>query len=88
VVFCLLALERPGLGAETVARRWREHSTCCAVVMARISPRWWYNLSTSSVEGAGNVSRSMVAVTTFCLDLAKVGRYPPFWLMVGVTPLP
>jgi hypothetical protein len=87
VVFCLLALEQPGLGAETVARCWREHSTCCVVVMARISPRWRYNLSTSSVKGAGNVSRSMAAVTTFWLDLAKVGCCPPFWLMVGVTPL-
>jgi hypothetical protein len=58
VVFCQQALERPMLGIETPARRWRELSSCSAVALVRISPNWRYNLSTPSTEFAGNMLKS------------------------------
>jgi hypothetical protein len=64
-VFCQLALEQPGPAVEILARRLREHSTYCAMVMARIKPSWRYNLSSPSTEGVGNISRSVATVVTF-----------------------
>jgi hypothetical protein len=47
----------------------------------------WYTLSTMSTEGAGKVSRSAAAATTFWLALVKVGHGGPSRLMVAVTAL-
>jgi hypothetical protein len=65
VIFCQPTREQLVSGIETPTQWWREHSACCAVAMVRSSPRWWYNLSTPSTEGVGNVSRSAATTATF-----------------------
>jgi hypothetical protein len=81
------AFERPGLENETSARHWREFFACCDVVMLRMSFSWWYTLSTPSMEGAGNVSRTAAATVIFWLALAKTGHCTPSRLMVAATSL-
>jgi hypothetical protein len=74
--FCQSALEWARLEVDSLS------------ALARISPSWWYNLFTLSVEGGGNVSSSVAAAAMFWLTLAKAGHCAPSWLMVGVTSLP
>jgi hypothetical protein len=81
------AIERPELKIETSAQRWREHFACCVVMMSRMSFSWWYTLSTPSAEGAGKVSRSVAAATTFWLALGKARSCIPSWMMVAETSL-
>jgi hypothetical protein len=77
MAFCQSALERTGLEVESLARHQWAHSACCTTAMVRISPSWWYNFSTLSAYGGGNVSRRVVAAATFWKALAKVWHYPP-----------
>jgi hypothetical protein len=51
-----------------------------------LQPR--YTSPTLSLEGAGNVSRSMVTTTMFCLALAKVGSYHSTHSIAAVRPTP
>jgi hypothetical protein len=76
VAFHQLALERSGLEVEFLVWRHWAHSTSAVVVMVMISPSWWCNLSTQSVEGGGNLSRSVAVVAMFWLALAKAGCCP------------
>jgi hypothetical protein len=69
---------------ETPAQHWRELSAYDVATMVRISLSWWYTMSTPSVEGACNVSRSMTMMTTFWLALAKVGLVSPRGCWQGV----
>jgi hypothetical protein len=48
---------------------------------------YWYTLLTPSVEGAGRVSNSAMAVATFLLALGKVGCGVPSWLMATAMAL-
>jgi hypothetical protein len=68
VAFHPSALEWTGLEVDSPARGWQEHSTYCVVAMVRISHSWQYNLSTLSIEGRGNVSKSVAIVAMFWLD--------------------
>jgi hypothetical protein len=45
--------------------------------MERISLNWWYNLSTPSLDGGGNVSRSAAIVAMFWIALVNAERWPP-----------
>jgi hypothetical protein len=52
------------------------------VATLRIPFSYWYTMLTSSVEGAGRVSKSVTAAATFWLALGKVGCGVPLWLIV------
>jgi hypothetical protein len=83
VAFRQSALERSTLDGESLVQHHRAHSTSCVVAMVMISPSWRCNPSTLSVEGGGNVSRSMAAVATFWLALVKAGHWPLSRLVVA-----
>jgi hypothetical protein len=69
--FCTLALfhqsalERTELEVEYPARRQQEHSAYRTAMMARISPKCRYNLSTPTAEAGSNVFRSVATTATF-----------------------
>jgi hypothetical protein len=86
-VLCRLALERSKLKTETSAHHWSELSTCYLAATSRMFFNKWYTLLTPSVEGTGELSKSVAAVATFWLAQAKVGCCIPSWLMVAVTGL-
>jgi hypothetical protein len=68
---------------ETLARLWSELSAYYMAAMPRMSFRRWYTLSTPSVKGMCNVSKSTATVATFWLALVKVRCGDPSQLMVA-----
>jgi hypothetical protein len=64
-----------GVGSD---RCKRAHSASCVVAIMWISASWWYNLSTPSAMGRGEVLVGLAAA-------ASVG--PPSWLEEGATSL-
>jgi hypothetical protein len=66
---------------ETSVRIWSESFAYCSVATLRMAFNYWYTFLAPSVEGAGRVSKSVVAATTFWLALGKVVCGVPLWLM-------
>jgi hypothetical protein len=72
-VFCQADLERLRHEIETPAWHRRELSAFWVAAMPRMSFSWWYTLSTPSVEGVGNMSKSAAVAATFWMALTKAG---------------